>query len=213
MSVAVTTSRVAPHGSHDRAFDPVHRRVHPPAQDAPRASSDRRPHDPEVTTLPAIQSRQIVRGASSRSGSLQPPLGAGWAAPCSTGLRERWLAECEFSRLCRLHADRGIQEKLGAVDRAGHPRSCRRDVRGGRRMGLSSISDCRRTPRQRCRGQRDHEWHSDTAARADAAGAHQGNSGHVSRLDRYRNFWKRSDSSAISISSRSHHSPRIRPSR
>jgi uncharacterized protein DUF488 len=72
------------------------------------------------------------------------------------------------STTCR----RGIQEKLGAVNRVGHTRA-RPDVRGGRPVALPSIFDCRRAPRQSCRGERDHERCSHTAARADAVDARQ----------------------------------------
>ncbi len=176
-------SCVAPDGSHDRALHAVHRRVHPLAQDARRRSRRRRPHDPEVTPQPAIQSRQVVWSASPRSDSLQPSRRPGRVALRSTGFAKRWLAECEFQRVCRLHADGGLQEKLRAVDRVSHTGACRPDVRGGGPVALSSIVDRRRVARQRCRGERDHERHPYTAAPALALGARQGEPGHVPRPD------------------------------
>jgi hypothetical protein len=179
MPVALHAGCVATRRSDDRAFHAFDRGVHSPAQVARRASSSRRPHDPEVTTQPAIQPRQIVQSASSRSNSLQPPRRPRRVAHCSTGVPERWLAKCEFSRLCRPHADGGIPEKLRAVYRTGQRRTCRPDVRGSRPMALPSIFDCRRPSRQRYRGERDHERSSYTPTRAYAVGARHGKPGHV----------------------------------
>src|SRR5438093_117755 len=112
----LNVSRVTTDRSYDWALDTVDRTVHSTSQDAPRAPGDRRTRDPDVAAQPAIQSGQIVSGAPSLSDSLQPLVRVGWPPAWSKGLPKHRLAKCQFSGLCRLHADNAIQEKPGPID-------------------------------------------------------------------------------------------------
>ena len=150
-----------------------------------RGSPDRHPHDSAIAAQPPVQSRPAISRSAPRRNSVHAHGRFGRIATPPTGLGEQWMAQCRVPRVCRLHADRGVRKKSGAMYRSCERRADRADVRGGRSMAVSSLARRRRPAGQRRRRERDHQRRSHSAALPDAMGRGQGSGNHLSQRGRF----------------------------
>jgi Protein of unknown function, DUF488 len=141
----------------------------------------------DIRTIPRSRrnpqfSRDLLSAAlAPRGDSVHAHARFGRTPTLRAGLGEQWMAQCRLPRVCRLHADRDLRKKSGAMYRSCERRADRADVRGGRSMAVSSLARRRRPAGQRRRCERDHQWRSHSPALPHAMGRGQGSDNHLSQ--------------------------------